>query len=124
MSSHHMTASPYDFADEIAGWGAGLGIITFVLFPLAVPFLALIAILVAPLALIGVLAAVIVALPAWLVRWVLGGRARRRTAADSLRAAGAPFSASGVIDAKPPRAAGRRQRTSDARPWTAQHGRA
>jgi membrane protein implicated in regulation of membrane protease activity len=72
------TTSPADVAAEAGGLMAGLGLVTFTLFPFAVPLLAL---TIAPLVLLAVAAALLalpVVLPLWLVRLVLRRRQRPR----------------------------------------------
>jgi hypothetical protein len=79
MSTESSTTSRAEILDEASKWGVGLGVITFALFPLALPFVILTAVAVLPLVLpalaAGVLIAV-VALPIVMVRR-LGRRAAR-----------------------------------------------
>ena len=64
----------------------GLGILTFQLFPFALPLLVLVIGPLVPLAVVGVLLAAPVVLPIWLVRTVRRARSRRRDAARARRA--------------------------------------
>jgi hypothetical protein len=75
--------SSADVATEVNGLLTGLGILTFQIFPFALPLLVLV---VAPLALValaGLLLAIPFVLPVWLARVVLRSRSRRRSAAGS-----------------------------------------
>jgi hypothetical protein len=67
MNTSHATRSTADVADELSRWLVGGGIVTTVLFPLAIPILALTAVFVAPLVLIGIAAALPVGIVAGLV---------------------------------------------------------
>jgi hypothetical protein len=89
MHTTHPAPSSAEVATEVNGLLAGLGILTFALFPIALPGLLLalvLALLVAPLAL-GALAVLllagIVALPLRLARSLVRNRSRRRRAAGS-----------------------------------------
>jgi len=71
-----------EVATEANGLLGGLGILTFAIFPVALPGLLLF--VVAPLALVavvGLLLAIPVVLPLWLARTVWRSRSRRRPAA-------------------------------------------
>jgi hypothetical protein len=77
MNGHPAGPSPAEVASEGNALMTGLGIITFTLFPVAVPALIFV---VAPLALVGavgLLLAAPVVVPLWLVRRVRRGRAAR-----------------------------------------------
>jgi hypothetical protein len=70
----------YEIADEMSGWLVGGGLITMVLFPLALPLIVLTVVATIPLVLValaGALAVAVVAAPVLLVR----GLARRATRA-------------------------------------------
>ena len=67
----------------------GLGILTFQLFPFALPLLVLVIGPLVPLAVVGLLLAAPVVLPIWLARAVRRARSRRRDAAARARRAGA-----------------------------------
>jgi hypothetical protein len=64
-----------ELLDEVMSWLTGLGLITFVIFPLALPLIALTALLAIPLLLAAVPLAILAA-PMLLIRRLL--RARRR----------------------------------------------
>jgi hypothetical protein len=73
------SSSPAEIVTELTGWFVGGGLITMVLFPLALPILVLTVIATIPLVLIalaGVLAAAAVAIPVLLV-WGVGRRVFR-----------------------------------------------
>jgi hypothetical protein len=79
MQGHPTGPSSADLATEGNALFSGLGIITFALFPVALPGLLLFVI--APLALVavvGLLLAIPVVVPLWLVRTVRRGSALRR----------------------------------------------
>jgi Na+/H+-translocating membrane pyrophosphatase len=79
-----------------AGVVAGLGVVTFALFPLAIPFLLLTAVFAAPLALIGLAAAIplgIVAIAVVAIRR-LARRSRPHRAVEHRRQHGLPPAAS------------------------------
>jgi membrane protein implicated in regulation of membrane protease activity len=79
MNTPRRTPPSADVATEVNGLLAGLGIITAALFPIALPGLLLF--VVAPLALVavvGVLLAIPLVLPVWLVRTLIRSRSRRR----------------------------------------------
>jgi membrane protein implicated in regulation of membrane protease activity len=80
MDPHSETPSPSDLASEAGGLIAGLGIITFQFFPLALPLLILV---IGPLAVLALAAAVLaipILLPLWLGRLVLRAMRRRSEA--------------------------------------------
>jgi hypothetical protein len=88
MYTPRQTPSSAEVATEVNGLLGGLGILTMALFPIALPGLLLF--VVAPLALVavaGVLVAIPLVLPVWLVRIVVRSRARRRTRTESLATA-------------------------------------
>ena len=62
----------------------GLGILTFQLFPFALPLLVLVIGPLVPLAVVGLLLTAPVVLPIWLARAVRRARSRRRDAAAGL----------------------------------------
>jgi membrane protein implicated in regulation of membrane protease activity len=69
-----------DVVEEISKWGVGLGIVTFALFPLAIPILILTAVALLPLALPLValaLVAAVVAAPVMIVRRLVRSRVGR-----------------------------------------------
>jgi len=77
MNGHPAGPSPADVASEGNALATGLGIITFTFFPFALPALVFV---IAPLALLGLVAAVLAipfVLPVWLVRRVRRRRAER-----------------------------------------------
>jgi hypothetical protein len=76
MNGHPAGPPPADVASEGNALATGLGIITFTFFPFAVPALVFV---VAPLALLGAVAAVL-AIPFFLPLWIVR-RVRRRRAA-------------------------------------------
>jgi hypothetical protein len=88
MNADSTARSRAEVADEISKWTVGLGIITFALFPLALPILILTAIAVLPLLLpavaVGLLIGV-VAVPILAVR-SLGRRAIRARRSEGERA--------------------------------------
>lgn len=74
MHTGPATPPASEIAGELAGWMAGGGILTMMLFPLALPLIALLAITALPLvllALVGGLAAALVTVPFLLVRRVI-----------------------------------------------------
>ncbi len=81
MSTESTTPSTAEIVDEVSKWTVGLGIVTFALFPLALPILILTAVAALPLLLpvlaVGVLVAVVV-LPIRLVRSLRRRAARAR----------------------------------------------
>lgn len=84
MHAHREAHSSADVATEANTLLAGLGILTFAIFPVALPGLLLF--VVAPLALVavvGVLLATPFVLPVWLARIVLRSRSRRRSTTGS-----------------------------------------
>ncbi len=97
---HAQPAGPSsaEVATEVNGLSAGLGILTFAIFPVALPGLLLF--VVAPLALVagvGLLLAIPFVLPLWLARTVRRSRSRRRSpavpASDEIRTIAAGQSA-------------------------------
>jgi len=98
MQAQRAGPSSADVATETNTLLAGLGILTFAIFPLALPGLLLFVI--APLALValvGVLLAIPLVLPLWLARIVQRSRSRRRStavpASDEIRTVAATQSA-------------------------------
>ena len=82
MHTSRAAPSAADVGTEVTSLSAGLGILTFTIFPLALPGLLLF--VVAPLALVavpGLLLAGLLVLPFWLTRIVLRSRSRRRSSA-------------------------------------------
>jgi hypothetical protein len=82
MHAPRAAPSSADVGMEVTSLSAGLGILTFAIFPLALPGLLLF--VVAPLALVavpGLLLAGLFVLPLWLTRIVLRSRSRRRSPA-------------------------------------------
>jgi hypothetical protein len=78
MDQHQESPSPVELAAVVGSFVAGLTTLTIQLFPFALPLLILV---IAPLALIGLVAAVLVLpilLPLWLGRRILLARRRRR----------------------------------------------
>ena len=72
--------------EEVSKWGVGLGVLTFALFPLAVPILLLTAVALLPLALPLVALALIgavLAAPVMLVRRLVRSRGERRDRSPS-----------------------------------------
>lgn len=87
--------STADFAGEMSAWMAGGGILTMMLFPLALPLIALLAISALPLVVLAVAAAVVgapvmlaVALGRRAVRAMRRGRSPERVDADDAPGAG------------------------------------
>jgi hypothetical protein len=81
MHAQYARPSPADVAAEAGTLSAGLGVLTFQLFPIALPLLALV---IAPLALVavaGLLLAAPFVLPLWLARTLRRARSRRRASA-------------------------------------------
>lgn len=79
MNTPRRTPSSTDVATEANGLLAGLGILTVALFPIALPGLLLFVL--APLvlvAVVGLVLAIPLMLPWWLIRTLMRGRSRRR----------------------------------------------
>jgi hypothetical protein len=75
MSTKPTTATPDELAEEVAAWAVGGGILTMILFPLALPLILLTAAAAIPLLLVAValgLVAAVVALPIALLRRLRG----------------------------------------------------
>ena len=70
MHAPRTSPAPADLATEFANLAVGLGILTFVLFPFALPALLLVVGPLVPVAVVGALLAVPVVLPVWLARIV------------------------------------------------------
>jgi Flp pilus assembly protein TadB len=85
MSTESTTPSTAEIVDEVSKWTVGLGIVTFALFPLALPILILTVVaalpLLVPVLAVGVLVAVVV-LPIRLVRSLRRRAARARPTAQ------------------------------------------
>src|SRR4051812_3841083 len=92
------------FAEQTSALLVGVGILTFALFPLALPMIALTAVALTPLLVVGLAAVVVAAPPLLIARW-LGRRASERRARIATRAratAGTPShsTAIGIVDRK------------------------
>jgi membrane protein implicated in regulation of membrane protease activity len=85
MSSKSDRESFLELFEEVANWLTGFGMITFAIFPFAVPLIALTALLAIPVVIGGLLVAVLTA-PVLLVGRV--ARARRREAEPSTQPRG------------------------------------
>ena len=75
MSTKPTTATPDELAEEVAAWAVGGGILTMILFPLALPLILLTAAATIPLLLVAValgLVAAVVAVPLALLRRLRG----------------------------------------------------
>ena len=96
MSTQPTTATPDELVEEVAAWAVGGGILTMILFPLALPLILLTAAAAIPLLLVAValgLVAAVVAVPIALVRRL------RRAALSSRRAQGSQSAPPRVIAA-------------------------
>lgn len=94
MNDRHTTESAALTTSGIAGVIAGGGIVTFALFPLAIPFLLLTAVFTAPLLLVAIVPAVAVGIVVALVLAIraLGRRlGRRRGGRDPLEPEASPL---------------------------------
>ena len=76
-------ASATDVATELGGLSAGLGILSFALFPLAVPGLLFVIAPLAVLAVAGALLALPIVLPLWLARSALRRLSARQPSAQA-----------------------------------------
>jgi membrane protein implicated in regulation of membrane protease activity len=77
MQAHSAGPSSADVAAEANTLSTGLGIITFALFPVAVPGLLFVVAPLALVAVVGLVLAIPLVLPLWLVRTVRRSRSRR-----------------------------------------------
>jgi hypothetical protein len=82
MDDSRATPSPGDVAAEANTLLTGLGILTFQLFPIALPLLVLVIGPLALLAVVGLLVAAPLVLPLWLFRMARRAWARRRGGAQ------------------------------------------
>jgi len=80
MHAHPAGPSSADVASEANGLLAGLGIITFAIFPVALPGLLFVVAPLALVAVVGLLLAIPVLLPLWLARAVRRARSGSRPA--------------------------------------------
>jgi len=78
MRTQSAGTSSAEVATEVNGLSVGLGILTFTRFPLALPALLFVLAPLALVAVVGLVLAIPVVLPLWLVRTVRRSRSRRR----------------------------------------------
>jgi membrane protein implicated in regulation of membrane protease activity len=81
MQARTETPSTAEVAMETNALMTGLGILSFQLFPFALPLLVLVIVPLVPLAVVGLVLAVPVLVPLWIVRTFRRDRSRRREAA-------------------------------------------
>ena len=93
MDAPPATPTATDVAGELSAWMVGLGILTMMLFPFAIPLLVLVIAPIALIALAGLLLAAPFILAFWLVRSLLRTRSRRATAQSPGQAAPATSNA-------------------------------
>ena len=78
MDASPTAPTPTDVASELGAWGVGLGILTMMLFPFAIPLLVLVIAPIALIALAGLLVAAPFILAFWLVRMLVRTRSHGR----------------------------------------------
>jgi len=93
MDASPTTPTPTDVAGELGAWGVGLGILTMMLFPFAIPLLVLVIAPIALIALAGLLLAAPFILAFMLVRMLVRNRPRSATAHPPDKAAPATSNA-------------------------------